>query len=487
MPISAEKNEELQKAFKKSDKSGDGRLSFEEMKRLLKRGNPDLGDNELQLLFQGVDKNHDGGVDFSEFVAYIYQDAPEAPEGVTQCFNAFAGKGGELDGREFMKMLKESGLFDKKFAQNDVDMIFTKKLRGTKKRTVTVDKFTELLEEVALKKGCAIEDVFAKIASMEGPHLQCTQADAVRLNDDKSTFTGAHATGGKHGDAGSHAVRTHDQAGPELDTATDLSETQVKFAAFAGKDGTLDQKELCKMMKDCGIVDSRFNTNNCDLIFTKVCPKGQRKIQFAQFMDAIRHIAVQKGQTCEDLRTKIMASAGPVLHGTQADAVRLNDDKSTFTGAHATGGKHGDAGTHAVRAHDQAGPELDTTTDLSETQVKFAAFAGKDGTLDQKELSKMMKDCGIVDSKFNTNSCDLVFTKICPKGQRKIQFAQFMDAIRNIAMQKGETCEDLRTKIMACTGPILHGTQADAVRLNDDKSTYTGAHATGGKHGNVHA
>ena len=88
----------------------------------------------------------------------------------------------------------------------------------------------------------------------------------MRLNDDKSTFTGAHATGGKHGAAGSTADRNHGHAGDGLDSATDWGPCEATFRAFAGKDQSLDQREFTKMMKDCGVVGPKFNANACDLI-----------------------------------------------------------------------------------------------------------------------------------------------------------------------------------------------------------------------------
>jgi len=62
------------------NKDGDKTLSFQEMSRLLRRGNPDMTDRELRILYDNVDKNHDGKVDFDEFVDFIFSTTGEERE-----------------------------------------------------------------------------------------------------------------------------------------------------------------------------------------------------------------------------------------------------------------------------------------------------------------------------------------------------------------------------------------------------------------------
>lgn len=70
--------EQLKGAFKKWDKNGDGRLNFQEMARLLRRGNSDLSDKELEFLFSKADLNDDRKIDFSEFIDYIEESTDAA-------------------------------------------------------------------------------------------------------------------------------------------------------------------------------------------------------------------------------------------------------------------------------------------------------------------------------------------------------------------------------------------------------------------------
>jgi len=111
---------------------------------------------------------------------------------------------------------------------------------------------------------------------------------------------------------------------------------QDAFHKYCGGSRDMDGKTLIKMCKDVGLVDRRFTPTDCDLIFAKVVTKGQRRIDFNQFQNALRLIAEKKG--VDSVESIIAGSGGPILHGTQADAVRFHDDKSTYTGVHVNGG-----------------------------------------------------------------------------------------------------------------------------------------------------
>ncbi|CAK0864433.1 unnamed protein product [Prorocentrum cordatum] len=100
----------------------------------------------------------------------------------------------------------------------------------------------------------------------------------------------------------------------------------------------MDGKTFIKLCKDCKLVDKKLTATDVDLIFAKVAPKGQRRISFEQFGTALEHLATKKGTSPEDVKSSITQSSGPTLSGTQADAVRFHDDKSTYTGTHVNGG-----------------------------------------------------------------------------------------------------------------------------------------------------
>jgi len=77
--------ERCKEEFWKFDDNSDGRLSREEIVKLLRLGNPEITEEEMDLLFDTMDQDGDGALDFSEFVDYITGakktvDPPEAAE-----------------------------------------------------------------------------------------------------------------------------------------------------------------------------------------------------------------------------------------------------------------------------------------------------------------------------------------------------------------------------------------------------------------------
>jgi len=111
------------------------------------------------------------------------------------------------------------------------------------------------------------------------------------------------------------------------------------FQTFAGTGkGDMDGKSFVKLCRDCRLIGGGFTTTDVDLLFARVAGKGQRRITLAQFEQALGHIAQKKGTTADVIQAAVARTGGPVLSGTQAEAVRFHDDKSTYTGSHVNGG-----------------------------------------------------------------------------------------------------------------------------------------------------
>ena len=106
--------------------------------------------------------------------------------------------------------------------------------------------------------------------------------------------------------------------------------------------------------------------------------------------------------------------------------------------------------------------------------------------MDSRTFSKMMKDCHLLDAKYTPGDADLVFQKAKTKeaggnvAGKKVSYRTFVSvAIPGIAEKKGVSVYDIIGTLMSAEGPKMHGvTEAEAVRFHDDKSTYTGTHAT---------
>jgi len=181
-------------------------------------------------------------------------------------------------------------------------------------------------------------------------------------------------------------------------------------------------------------------------------------------------------------------ASGPKLAGTKAEATRFHDDKSTYTGAHAHNekisgadpnaalGRHekiAAAGEAALHAHDE---EEDSWTEVERV---FNAFAGASADLDGKEFHDMCLHInGLQRGGFQKGDIDVVFTSCCAKGARRIQFEQFQNCVRKIALKKDEAVHVTQACIGRSKGPTLHGaTKAEYNRFHDDKNSYTGAQA----------
>lgn len=114
------------------------------------------------------------------------------------------------------------------------------------------------------------------------------------------------------------------------------------FAAYSQDQPTMEGKSFAKIFRDSHLLDTKHLTAPVvDIAFAKAkVNKTERKITFQEFLVAIDQCAEKKGVTTEDLAYAMVASCqrGPVLKATKTDAVRLHDDRSTYTGVYAQGG-----------------------------------------------------------------------------------------------------------------------------------------------------
>jgi len=117
-------------------------------------------------------------------------------------YYAFAG-GSEMDGRAFVKCLKDSGLLDERLKTVQADLIFARcKQKGARK--MSFDRFVGALREVAQKRSLPQEEVVDMICVAHGPDYESNTSCAVeevaslgpeRFFYDKTTYTGMHKCG----------------------------------------------------------------------------------------------------------------------------------------------------------------------------------------------------------------------------------------------------------------------------------------------------
>merc|ERR1712146_700411 len=106
-------------------------------------------------------------------------------------YHLFAEEKGQLQSRDFMKMMIDVHIFDRNFTKNDVDTTFVHAV-GRGHREMSIEQFHTAIREVSKKKKVSIDQVQQAIEKCHGPQSTATKADAVRFHDDRSSYTGMH-------------------------------------------------------------------------------------------------------------------------------------------------------------------------------------------------------------------------------------------------------------------------------------------------------
>lgn len=108
---------------------------------------------------------------------------------VGHAFQAFCGSSPGMDGKNFAKLCKDTGiLLDKAFAAVDADIVFAKVVpNGT--RRMNLQQFEAALHLVAERRGLSAAEVMHIVAASSGPILTATRADSVRFYDDINAYT----------------------------------------------------------------------------------------------------------------------------------------------------------------------------------------------------------------------------------------------------------------------------------------------------------
>lgn len=350
----------MKKNYDKLDTNGDGTLDYDELKNMLKQGNPTFTDDECRRLYEQCDSNHDGKISFQEFLAYIYKaehtdagrharlEAGARPQvddseiAWTDCemiFHQFAGKDGDLDGREFAKFCHDCNLYSSWFKKVDVDIIFSKVVPKGKRR-MNFSNFQDACRLIAQKRGCPNRVVQELIGNSSGPQLVGTKAEKNRFHDDKSAYTGSHAHNEKiegtdpNAALGRHERLQEQHARQQQNSLEDpWDDVERTFRAFAGSSGDLDGKEFLKMCTDIpGLVRGGFVKQDIDVIFTSVAGGLGHRIQFEAFKQCVRDISRKKDEDCCATQACIARSKGPTIHATKAEYNRFHDDKNSYTG-----------------------------------------------------------------------------------------------------------------------------------------------------------
>jgi hypothetical protein len=293
-----------------------------------------------------------------------------------------------------------------------------------------------------------------------------------------------------------------------------------------------------KLCRDTGIVRSGIggiSATEADLVFAKVRSRGQQRLTFVQFVDALGLVASKGREDIMDIVRQILTSQGPVLNGTTVTAPRFDPGaqltKSNIedhrvrrsssgslrrvSGAsdHA-GDKHKRVQQQTPKAEDSGftipahrssdddgsanrSPDPVTASQserLLQTYAEFAGFGTTGGKspgssrvespmhmqMDSKQFMKLCRDSGLVDSPSTAVAADLCFAKAKPRGARRIVFADFLVTLALLAQERNVPEDEVMAQVASCPGPRRNSSTPEWCRLHDDKSTYTGVYANGG-------
>jgi hypothetical protein len=240
----------------------------------------------------------------------------------------------------------------------------------------------------------------------------------------------------------------------------------------------MDGAKWAKFCRDCGLQNSKtFTAVQVDLAFQKVKTKGERRVDFEEFKDAVAMVAELRGESFAELCELINAKGGPQSNATRAEYVKFADPDN-FTGAYAANVGRSSVMRHVPSNWERELKNVKPTPRLKKLFNAHCAFGkGDKDLMNQKTFCKVMKDCNLFDKKFTPTRADIIFTKIKAHGERVVKLDGFTRALQLVAQEKNASYEDLVEHVCACDGPASSGTAALWTKFHDDKSTYTGAYA----------
>jgi len=152
-----------------------------------------------------------------------------------------------------------------------------------------------------------------------------------------------------------------------------------RYAAFgrSGAAGELDSAKFAKLCKETKLIGKKLSTTDVDIIFTKACPKGVKRLSYAGFQDALGMVAATMGLSIVEVEKMVQQHGGPDSSGTKAASSSIVDrltDTSHYTGAHK---ERFDSSGHGrgLAGRDSGGRDEGQITDLSQLADRSAADA----------------------------------------------------------------------------------------------------------------
>jgi len=383
-----------------------------------------------------------------------------------------------MDSKTFIKICKACKAIDRTFTVNDADLIFAR-IVSKGQRRIGLEQFVSGLQMIAQKKGISLRALHAALSSLMGPTTYAAKAESIRLH--VPTFQGQQG----------FAPVAH-----EVQLEKGDMNLERLFFAFTAFQPSMDGKTFVKLCHDCGLFGRDFAFADADVIFAKVVPKGQRRINLQQFEEALQSVAVKKHMDLVTIYELVSRLVGPVLNATQMERVRFYDDlpveprvKDDIRDGIRASRSYTPRRGRSMSPTARPSPQFDYNFEFAEDTRRedeatpspshpsmrraFRSFCGSSHGMDGKNFAKLCKDAPLVDKGFTARDADIIFAKVVPHGTRRMNQDQFETALAMVAERKGLSSEVVCNIVAASSGPILQATRADSVRFHDDIHSHT--------------
>jgi len=300
------------------------------------------------------------------------------------------------------------------------------------------------------------------------------------------------------GDANRGEIRV--ELDPTGDMEQDLRNVFEAYNIFDGGDPeTMSGRAWVKLFRDRGLVKKTrgLTTVALDLLFTRIKPKGSKRISFPEFKRALEAVASEHLQRdFHEVALLVIAGGGPVAIGTIPDDFNYD------------GGEPGESSRAASAAPPQPRSPAAAPTDAAEAAIRdlvpidprgwddevravhelfqeYNTFGGKSDALnmDGRTFVKLCREKGVLVKPLTGTDADIVFAAVRKPPIKTISFHEFCVALAKLVERSQGALPPVDRVLRALSkigGVESSGKQAEYNRFYDDKGTWTGVALRGG-------
>lgn len=250
------------------------------------------------------------------------------------------------------------------------------------------------------------------------------------------------------------------------------------FATLAGSSGETSQMSAVtfKQAVSEASLGRKITPAAIDVIFANVRKPGNSNITFEQFAHAISLLSAQIGVTFDKVATTIIeAHAGvlkPVSSSRSTTPTHNRPDSQSVPrdrpgsrpitpSRRASITPSRERGQISDSTHSMEPPPsmpASRSKELRGIFLAFVAFGAKGEaeppkTMDGVHFAKLCRECGIMDAQFTSISVDIIFTKCKPKGARRLEYKDFLQALSLVSIEKSIPYETVVDYVLRSGGP----------------------------------